>query len=130
LLDIIGGDPDGEIAKKYGKAHSVDSSTPLVGLAALQGGIPFCLLDSIRVSNRLQMVDLGLVWGDLPGVPAETHMRWIARQNPLLNSQKVLVQPGVPTYVPSGRWKNGASRPNIVEATSTASPASPEEYQE
>ena len=38
LLDIIRGDPDWEVAKKYGKAHSVGSYTPLVGFAALQGG--------------------------------------------------------------------------------------------
>jgi hypothetical protein len=36
LLDVIGGDPGGEIAKKNGKAHSVDYLTPLVGFAALQ----------------------------------------------------------------------------------------------
>src|ERR1039457_3153025 len=36
LPDVIGGDPGGKITKKYGKAHSVDYFTPLVGLAALQ----------------------------------------------------------------------------------------------
>jgi hypothetical protein len=38
LLNIIGSDPRGEIAKKYSKAHSVGLFTPLVGLAAHQGG--------------------------------------------------------------------------------------------
>jgi hypothetical protein len=28
LLNIVGGDPSGEIAKKDGKAHSVDFLTP------------------------------------------------------------------------------------------------------
>jgi hypothetical protein len=37
LPDVIGGDPCGKIAKKYGKAHSVDYFSPLIGLAALQG---------------------------------------------------------------------------------------------
>jgi hypothetical protein len=37
LPDVIGGDPCGKVAKKYGKAHSVDYFSPLVGLAALQG---------------------------------------------------------------------------------------------
>jgi hypothetical protein len=37
LSDVIGGDPCGKIAKKYGKAHSVDFYSPLVGLAVLQG---------------------------------------------------------------------------------------------
>jgi hypothetical protein len=37
LFDVIGGDPGGKVAKKYGKAHSVGILTPLVGFAALQG---------------------------------------------------------------------------------------------
>jgi hypothetical protein len=36
LFDVIGGDPRREIAKKNGKAHSVDYLTPLVGFAVLQ----------------------------------------------------------------------------------------------
>jgi len=37
LLNIVGGDPRGKVAKKNGEAHSVGSFTPLVGFAALQG---------------------------------------------------------------------------------------------
>src|SRR6476469_2752846 len=37
LLNVVCSDPGGKVAKKNGKAHSVDSFTPLVGFAALQG---------------------------------------------------------------------------------------------
>jgi hypothetical protein len=46
LFDVIGGDPGRKVAKKYGKAHSVDYFTPLVGFAALQGE------DSDQIATR------------------------------------------------------------------------------
>ncbi len=53
LFDVIGGDPCGEIAKKYGKAHSVDFLTPWLDLRHFKGRIPICHIDSIRQPQRI-----------------------------------------------------------------------------
>ena len=40
LLDVVGSDPRGEIAKKNGKAHSVDFLTPWLDVRHFKGRIP------------------------------------------------------------------------------------------
>ncbi|MCU1275116.1 MAG: hypothetical protein JWO48_2547 [Bryobacterales bacterium] len=50
LLDVIGGDPGREIAKKNGKTHSVDCDSVVVDL---RHGRILCHLDSIRVDSRI-----------------------------------------------------------------------------
>jgi hypothetical protein len=52
LFNVIGGDPDGQIAQKYGKAHSVSCVYSLVGISSgrkeERGPDLFCLPDDNR----------------------------------------------------------------------------------
>jgi hypothetical protein len=52
LFDVIGGDPSGQIAKKYGKAHSGWFSNSVVGFADFKRKDSDLQLNIIRLDWR------------------------------------------------------------------------------
>ena len=54
MFDVIGGDPGREIAKKNGKAHSVDILLRRMDVRHFKERIPICQLDGIREAGRMQ----------------------------------------------------------------------------
>jgi hypothetical protein len=62
LLNIIGSDPGGEIAKKHGKAHSVGLFTPLVWIGGTSRRESVCQLDGTTKAERKRTAALPSIY--------------------------------------------------------------------